>query len=361
MEHLDLPIMRTKLPFEKPVERTENGHNEETRPPEYAPWLYQRFAYTAGSGRLSDGTVPPGFNWYTSPYITFGPVDGLGNVRVGDDVTVSTTIFNAGLATAVSTLVEFFWFNPSLAFVPTPNNKIGQKLVTVPPGQSTVVACPKLWVPQKVNSDGHQCLVVQCNSPSEGTNGLKLPFNAALDRHVAQRNLTALDISTAKMIFVDMANPFQQQANFTVTMKTTVVKLDLKSLQDSSVAKAVEIALALSNGMQSAPVRFKTSDLSDKDLGIKIGVKDRFMFQPVDKSERSQHAMSEALRHGAKSENKPSARTLLELSLDANEAAILAIEIPKMPLDDGMFIVLAIEQLMGGVSLGSYGVVLALP
>jgi hypothetical protein len=146
----------------------------------FTPHLYIRaFPDDEGARALGKGVV-----FWTSPDIDFFPKVN-GNAMANTPVTIQANIWNDGYLDAVGVRVEFFWFTPAPVFHLTENNRINKAplLVTIPAQSCVPVTCPVPWVPTFIG-DGHECLVVQCNSFLEGKDGLRFPLHAELDRHV---------------------------------------------------------------------------------------------------------------------------------------------------------------------------------
>jgi len=105
--------------------------------------------------------------------------------------TLYAHVWNFGLAQAANVVVEWYWCDPSLGIGPSGAHLIGQTMLSLGArgsGQShAVVKCPESWTPTFVNG-GHECLVVRIwDETSDGLGGP--PWDAALNRHVAQRNI----------------------------------------------------------------------------------------------------------------------------------------------------------------------------
>jgi hypothetical protein len=105
--------------------------------------------------------------------------------------TLYAHVWNFGLSAAPCVVVEFYWCDPSLGIGPGGAHLIGATSISLGArgsGRSHAVAkCPSAWVPTFVNG-GHECLVVRVWD--ETSDGLGTPpWDAALNRHVAQRNI----------------------------------------------------------------------------------------------------------------------------------------------------------------------------
>jgi hypothetical protein len=105
--------------------------------------------------------------------------------------TLYAHVWNFGRAQAANVIVQFFWCDPTLGIGPGSANLVGETMVSLGARDSgrshAVVKCPTTWVPTFVNG-GHECLVVRIWD--ETSDGLGTPpWDAALNRHVAQRNI----------------------------------------------------------------------------------------------------------------------------------------------------------------------------
>jgi hypothetical protein len=162
----------------------------------YLPFLFMR----ANAGDLGARPVVGAF-WESPDILLLAGVDPadapakpptLGDTALaGKPNTLYAHVWNFGLAQAPNVVVEFYWCNPSLGIGPSGANLIGQTMVSLGArgsGQShAVVKCPVVWTPTFVNG-GHECLVVRIWD--ETSDGLGTPpWDAALNRHVAQRNI----------------------------------------------------------------------------------------------------------------------------------------------------------------------------
>lgn len=162
----------------------------------YLPFLFMR----ANPGDLGARPVVGPF-WESPDILLLAGVDPSGappkpptlgqNALAGKPNTLYAHVWNFGISQAPNVIVEFYWCDPSLGIGPSGANLIGQTMVSLGArgsGQShAVVKCPVAWVPTFVNG-GHECLVVRIWD--ETSDGLGTPpWDAALNRHVAQRNI----------------------------------------------------------------------------------------------------------------------------------------------------------------------------
>ena len=116
----------------------------------------------------------------------------FGSVAIANQPnTLYAHVWNFGHGAASEALVEFYWCDPSLGINAASAHLIAQTPVTLGSkgsGRShAVVKCPVAWRPTFLNG-GHECLVVRVwDNPSDmlGVPG----FDAASNRHVAQRNI----------------------------------------------------------------------------------------------------------------------------------------------------------------------------
>jgi hypothetical protein len=123
----------------------------------------------------------------------------------GQPNTLYAHVWNFGIAQAPSVMVEFYWCDPTLGIGPGSAHLIGQATVALGARGSArahaVVRCPEAWVPTFVNG-GHECLVVRIWD--ETSDGIGTPeWDAALNRHVAQRNIHVIAAGQQNRAFAD--------------------------------------------------------------------------------------------------------------------------------------------------------------
>ena len=162
----------------------------------FLPFLFMR----ANQGDLGARPVVGPF-WESPDILLLAGVDPaiapprppeLGQTALaGKPNTIYAHVWNFGIAQAPNVIVEFYWCDPSLGIGPSSANLIGQTMISLGArgsGRAHAVAkCPVGWVPTFVNG-GHECLVVRVWE--ETSDGLGTPpWDAALNRHVAQRNI----------------------------------------------------------------------------------------------------------------------------------------------------------------------------
>ncbi len=170
----------------------------------YLPFLFLR----ANAGDL--GARPVVGPFWESPDIlllagedpaTAPPVPPeLGQTALaGKPNTLYAHVWNFGLSAAPNVVVEFYWCDPTLGIGPAGAHLVGVTVVSLGArgsGRShAVVKCPTAWFPTFVNG-GHECLVVRVWD--ETSDGLGTPpWDAALNRHVAQRNIHVAAVGEA--------------------------------------------------------------------------------------------------------------------------------------------------------------------
>jgi hypothetical protein len=170
----------------------------------FLPFLFMR----ANSGDL--GVRPTVGPFWESPDILIEPgVDpahapavptSLGAIaKAGVDNTLYGHIWNLGQAQCPDTLVEFYWFNPSLGFDGAHANLIGATWTDLgargAANSHRLVRCPVSWQAQFVNG-GHECLVVRVSQAV--LDPLSAPaWDASRNRHVGQRNIHVMSAAEA--------------------------------------------------------------------------------------------------------------------------------------------------------------------
>jgi hypothetical protein len=162
----------------------------------YLPFLFMR----ANAGDLGARPVVGPF-WESPDILLLAGVEPslapakppeLGQTALaGQPNTLYAHVWNFGLSAAPTVVVEFYWCDPSLGIGPSGAHLIGTTSLSLGARGSArnhaVAKCPTAWVPTFVNG-GHECLVVR--AWDETSDGLGAPpWDAALNRHIAQRNI----------------------------------------------------------------------------------------------------------------------------------------------------------------------------
>ena len=152
------------------------------RGPHYTPWLLLRYQV----GDAGNRPLPPGTVFWESPDIWTQGSQGINQPVVNQPTQVFARITNLGMEDATGVTIQYWWENPSIAFVQSPTNLIGQITgATIPSNNSVVFQCPNDWVPIEVNG-GHECLVVEAFILV--FDPLTDPMQPVDDRHVGQKN-----------------------------------------------------------------------------------------------------------------------------------------------------------------------------
>jgi hypothetical protein len=127
---------------------------------------------------------------------------GLGGIALANRPnTLYAHVWNFGHGAASEALVEFYWCDPTLGINAASLQLIAQvpvRLGSKCSGHShAVVKCPAAWRPTFLNG-GHECLVVRIwDNPSDMLGNPS--FDAASNRHVAQRNIHVVNTGTKGM------------------------------------------------------------------------------------------------------------------------------------------------------------------
>ena len=119
------------------------------------------------------------------------PPEDLGSMALaGSPNTIYAHVWNFGQAAAHEVVVEFYWMAPSLViteglqFIAQTFTSLGGKRSNQCHG---VVKCPVPWVPNLANG-AHECMLVRVWDNTSDVPG-EPKFDAAINRHVAQRNI----------------------------------------------------------------------------------------------------------------------------------------------------------------------------
>jgi hypothetical protein len=178
------------------------------------------------------GTRPTGGVFWESPDITLVPgvapraapplpPDFDGTAQADADNTVYARIWNLGAVAARAVSVEFYWFDPTIGISQSAGHLIGATVVDVEAQSHTVARCPVAWRAQFLNG-GHECLVVRVSQPPSDPLG-QPPWDAAMNRHVAQRNIHVVrspGIGETR-IRIQVAMPRQTAARISVSSHET--------------------------------------------------------------------------------------------------------------------------------------------
>jgi len=115
----------------------------------------------------------------------------------GVDHSIFVRVWNLGRLSALGTKLRVYWANPAFnigdPLSPEPPHHIGGIYVNLPNRSQSdfnqVIKIPSLWKPI-IENNGHECLVAKVESTVDRTG---LDFDANMNRHVAQRNLTIVN------------------------------------------------------------------------------------------------------------------------------------------------------------------------
>jgi hypothetical protein len=109
-------------------------------------------------------------------------------------------VHNRGDTPVDDARVTFYWAVPTSAIIRQSAHLVGTSGVALDPGETKDVLSLSQWTPQMLNG-GHLCLVVEVSSPSDPlpAHTATTPFDPIGDRHVAQRNVTLLNVQPSMM------------------------------------------------------------------------------------------------------------------------------------------------------------------
>jgi len=331
----------------------DEGKREE--PPKYTPYLNIRYDVAdTGARPLAPGTV-----FWVSPDILVSPTDAYGNVQVGTNVTVQAHVLNWGLAPAIAVNVEFYWLNPALGITPANGNLIGSKLVTVPALNYVDVICPKTWTPTFVNG-GHECLIVQCTCPQDP---ITAPFLPALDRHVAQRNITVTQPQQGQKLQLSASSLFHSEQSFALQLSSLLVQCRLEGWEKEDVAGLMSLLANLHSPgrvltKMERRLKLRVQDVTEKDLGVRLtGMAQADLPRIEEKQLDFGHYIQQRAVCNPDFRPETLGKVLGEFSLTPQLMSVVDIEIPPTKLRRGQFIVHRLTQTASGCDVGGYTVV----
>jgi hypothetical protein len=182
--------------------RLQEGQPKRESPIKFMPHvLIRSFAGDNGTRPLG-GSLP---FWRQSPDIWIAEGDPLVtpeippnswvNVVSGNTYTVFAHVWNLGRAPIAGVKVEWYWADAPSLGIPRNPNLIGNARVDLAsrgfPGSHKLVKCPQAWVgPVILPTDKHDHCILARVSAFGDPISTSDEWNAAADRHVAQRNLT---------------------------------------------------------------------------------------------------------------------------------------------------------------------------
>lgn len=173
--------------------------------------------------------IPDGTPWWESMAIwtvpgndPFGP---QGQPIAGQPAYVWAHVRNTGNTPVANATVNFYWANPAVGFDRTTATPIGSSFVSLGAMDEGDVLCLTAWIPAFVNS-GHECLLAEAFHPTLDPLPMGNAFNVPADRHVAQRNLSVLAASGARVFSFpfEIHNPTRVELAFTIRVRTATLE-----------------------------------------------------------------------------------------------------------------------------------------
>jgi hypothetical protein len=307
----------------------------------YLPFLFMR----ANPGDLGARPVVGPF-WESPDILLLADTDpaaappvppALGqNALAGKPTTLYAHVWNFGLAAAPNVVVEFYWCDPTLGIGPSGANLIAQTMTTLGARGSghahAVVKCPVAWTPTFVNG-GHECLVVRVWE--ETSDGLgSPPWDAALNRHVAQRNIHVVAAGEPGNLLAPQGRRLAQVDQLAATLATPLT-LKVGALCGEPAAVSVE---------RAAPTSMPW-------LQLRTGVRGQFPAQAAPSGDLSLSA-PRPVGHGA---GFGGGATTQQVAHDDQQVTFTAGDSPPGPGQAHVYRVTASQQ---GQVFGGYTVVL---
>jgi hypothetical protein len=167
-------------------------------------------------------TIEDGNPWYLSPNIWTvpgsDPLGAEGLPVAGRPCYLWARVRNLGNARAENATVRFYWANPSVGVTRSTATLVGSSFVTLDPGDTGDVLCLMPWVPAWVNQ-GHECVLAEAFHPLDPV-PTTVDFAVPTDRHVAQRNLSVLQV--AQQMFsmqMEVHNPAPARRRFRLLVR----------------------------------------------------------------------------------------------------------------------------------------------
>jgi hypothetical protein len=210
--------------------------------------------------------IQDGNPWYLSPDIWTVPNDPNGAPalpEVGAPCFLWARVHNNGTERVDNATVRYYWANPAVGFDRTTANLIGTSFVSLDPGKVADVLCLTPWVPVFVNG-GHECVLAEAfhNSldPLPGTPA----FNVPTDRHVAQRNLSVIQMAGQMFhLAFEVHNPRRTEGTFSISAHMGEVA-ELRALQRTMGKLQIPEKLGKARGLGFLPTACPEGEERDK-------------------------------------------------------------------------------------------------
>ena len=211
----------------QPKERPPRDRKDEPPPP-INPFVVIRY----DASDIGVRPPPGGAITYLSPDILVTSLSGAPNIIADQPHLLQARLSNFGLFPASSVPADFYWANPSMAITETSVNFIGSGVLPYLPAgspagpSSLLVDCASHWVPRFENG-GHECLLVRATIPVFDSN--PVPLDPGLTYRVGQRNLTVVQVAPGQsfQMMILVANI----APFTLPVQVFGGRLDLRQTQ----------------------------------------------------------------------------------------------------------------------------------
>lgn len=164
-----------------------------------------------------DEPRPPGMALWVSPDIVLTPPGGPpgDQAKAGVDNQLDVTVTNLGGITAPAAFVDVFMCGPTTGWTPATASLVASGVLSVP-GYGNATAHFS-WNPPPSEA-GHRCLMARVSSVITGdTYTDPTIFDVLNDRHIAQRNIHVIEMTTAmNMVSFGflVVNPVGRPANF---------------------------------------------------------------------------------------------------------------------------------------------------
>ncbi|PFS28822.1 hypothetical protein COK47_22890 [Bacillus cereus] len=155
--------------------------------------------------------LPAGLPGYVSPDISIINPDGSKGTEAiaGMQNYIEVIVTNNGGIIANDALVEVFYGEPATGFIPTMSQKIGSGYVTVQGYSTASIEIP--WIPLH-SQTGHLCIIARVSlmMPPDTFRDPNV-FDVYGDRHVAQRNISVINLNGESNFSFDvnLVNPFE--------------------------------------------------------------------------------------------------------------------------------------------------------
>jgi hypothetical protein len=171
--------------------------------------------------------IEDGDPWYLSPNlwnVPGRPDASPGSPVFGQPNFLWAKIRNRGSTRVENAQVNYYWANPSVGFDRNTVNRVGTAYITLEGRMTGDALCLTPWIPRYIQG-GHICILAEAFHPVLDPLPISRDFDVQTDRHVAQNNLSIIEMDTPIFRFsFEVHNSSRISRTFTIS--STEAKAD---------------------------------------------------------------------------------------------------------------------------------------